>query len=91
MQKQNEENLPNANRQNWNAEELAEQSTNEESDETLRKVFFVLFLHKAPVNLKIISIFLQAIIYQRNRRLLLCTKLKITGEQFFAHPLLLDS
>ncbi|MGI8469268.1 MAG: hypothetical protein ACR2N3_12530 [Pyrinomonadaceae bacterium] len=38
MQKQDEEKIPNANRENWNAQELAKQSANEESDETLRKV-----------------------------------------------------
>lgn len=38
MQKQDKEKIPNANRENWNVTELAEQSANEESDETMRKV-----------------------------------------------------
>ena len=38
MQKQDEEKVPNVKRENWSAQELAEQSANQEPDETLRKV-----------------------------------------------------
>lgn len=38
MQKQDKDKVPNTNRQSWNARDLAEESSNEEPDETLRKV-----------------------------------------------------
>lgn len=38
MQNKDNEQVPNANRDEWNAEELSEQSVNEQPDETLRKV-----------------------------------------------------
>lgn len=38
MQNKDNEKVPNANRDDWNAEELSEQSVNEQPDETLRKV-----------------------------------------------------
>ncbi len=38
MQKQDEKKVPDVKRDGWSAEELAQQSVNEDSDETTRKV-----------------------------------------------------
>ncbi|MGI8555274.1 MAG: hypothetical protein ACR2LT_02815 [Pyrinomonadaceae bacterium] len=38
MPKQNEKKVPRVDRDNWNAEKLAEESANEESDDIVRKV-----------------------------------------------------
>lgn len=38
MQKDNEENIPDVERQDWNAEKLVEESANKESDEIVRQM-----------------------------------------------------
>ncbi len=37
MKKQNEEKIPNVEREDWEAEEIVKESSNEESDEVVRK------------------------------------------------------
>ncbi len=38
MQKQDEENIPNIERQGWNAEKIAEEAANQQPDEITRKI-----------------------------------------------------